>query len=411
MMFTGEALAHTNFANTIHDIALLNSLGVRLVLAYGARPQIDAALSARNLKPHISNGLRITDEAALECVKAAAGQLRLEIEAQLSMGLPNSPMHGARIRVVGGNFVTAKPMGILDGVDFCHTGKVRRIDRKAINRQLDDSAIVLLPNIGYSPTGEAFNLSVEDVATSSAIALQAEKLILFGQESGITNNDGELVRSLTLQDILTNANDLNPSQANLLKASQKACAAGVNRIHVVSHQEDGALLEELFTRDGVGSLITQNRVETIRTATVDDVGGILELIQPLESDGVLVRRSRELLENEISQFTIIELDGMIIGCAALYPFDDDNTTTKAAEVACVSVHEDYRQDNRGELLLSAMEQHAKTLNIHALFVLTTQSAHWFQERGFELSSVDKLPDTRQQLYNLQRNSKVFIKII
>jgi len=411
MMFTGEALAHTNFANTIHDIALLNSLGVRLVLAYGARPQIDAALSARNLKPHISNGLRITDEAALECVKAAAGQLRLEIEAQLSMGLPNSPMHGARIRVVGGNFVTAKPMGILDGVDFCHTGKVRRIDRKAINRQLDDSAIVLLPNIGYSPTGEAFNLSVEDVATSSAIALQAEKLILFGQESGITNNDGELVRSLTLQDILTNANDLNPSQANLLKASQKACAAGVNRIHVVSHQEDGALLEELFTRDGVGSLITQNRVETIRTATVDDVGGILELIQPLESDGVLVRRSRELLENEISQFTIIELDGMIIGCAALYPFDDDNTTTKAAEVACVSVHEDYRQDNRGELLLSAMEQHAKTLNIHALFVLTTQSAHWFQERGFELSSVDKLPDTRQQLYNLQRNSKVFIKTI
>jgi amino-acid N-acetyltransferase len=408
LMFGGEAVEDPNFAHIIQDIALLGSLGVRLVLVHGSRPQIEQRLALRQLDSHYHKGVRITDEVALECVVDACGSLRAQLEALLSMGLPNSPMHLSRIRVTSGNFVIARPLGIVDGIDFQHTGEVRRIHGEDVARQLDLRNVVLVSPLGYSPTGEIFNLSMEDVAQQLAVALAADKLIAFGAERGILNEHGELLRDLRLSEASYLYQRLAPDTGgSLLPALIKTSQAGIERCHLISYSEDGALLKELFSRDGCGSLIYQDSYESIRSASIDDVGGILQLIQPLEEQGVLVRRSRELLENEITRFTVIERDGMIIACAALYPFPRE----RSGEIACVATHPDYRGDSRGERLLSHLEQEARSQGLLNLFVLTTRTAHWFLEQGYSSGGPQDLPEMKQQLYNYQRNSRVFCKAL
>jgi len=408
LAFGGEVLAEAQFPGLVHDIALLNSLGVRLVLVHGARPQIEQRLQERGAQLQYVNGLRVTDDEALACVKEASGTMRVEIEALLSIGLANSPMAGARIRVTSGNFVTAQPLGVRDGVDYLHTGEVRRVDAEGIRRQLAEGAIVLLSPLGYSPTGEVFNLSAEDVATAAAIELGADKLLYLVDGAGIPDEQGALIRELTLnqaESVLAHASKLPEGLGKALFSALYACSKGVHRVHLIDRHVDGSLLLELFTRDGIGTLISGETYEDMRQATIDDVGGILELIEPLEADGVLVRRSRELLEMEIDYFTVVERDGTIIGCAALYPFPREGV----GELACMAVHPHYRNQRRGDALLEYLERKARELGIQRLFVLTTRTAHWFMERGFAPATLRDLPLERQALYNYQRRSKVFIK--
>lgn len=409
LMLGGEAVAHPNFTNTVHDIALLNSLGVRLVLAIGARPQIEQQLATARLTAEFHHGLRITTEPVLQVVKQAAGAVRAEVEASLSIGVVNSPMHGASIRVVSGNFVTARPIGVRDGVDFCFTGEVRKIASAAIESELKQNNVVILPCLGYSPSGEIFNLSVEDVATQAAIAIKADKLITFCDRNGAQDEQGKLLKELRPGDCasLINSESLSVSQRQALRACYTAIDNGVPRAHLISYTQDGSLLTELFTRDGSGTLITQGSFEQIRSATIDDVGGILQLIQPLEEQGILLRRSRELLEAEIGNFTVIERDGMIIACLAVYAY----AAEKTAEVACVATHPDYRDAQRASLLLQHVETRARAKNISSLFVLTTQTSHWFLEKGFVAAELSALPKEKQKLYNYQRNSKIFVKKI
>ncbi len=408
VMLPGEGVAHANFGNIVHDLVLLHSLGVRLVLVHGSRPQIEARLANNGLTPRYHRDLRITDSPTLDCVIDAVGQLRIAIEARLSMDMARSPMQGSRMRVTSGNFVTARPIGVVDGVDYHHTGEVRRIDRKGINRQLDERSIVLLSPLGYSPTGEIFNLACEDVATRAAIDLDADKLLLFGAECGLLDEAGKLVRELRPQQVPAHLQRLgNSYQAELLDAAAEACKGGVRRSHIVSYAEDGALLSELFTRTGNGTLVAQEQFESLREATIEDVGGLMELITPLEDQGILVRRSREVLEREIEQFSIVEREGLIIACAALYQIADSDF----GELACLAVNPAYRHGGRGDELLERIEERARAQGLKTLFVLTTRTAHWFRERGFVLSSVDRLPAARASLYNFQRNSQVFEKAL
>ena len=408
--FGGEAVADNRFSNLVHDIALLHGLGIRLVLVHGARPQIEERLKTRNVETQYVNGLRITDDAALTCVKEAAGATRVEIEALLSMGLANSPMAGVRIRAASGNFVTAKPLGVKEGVDYCHTGVVRRIDAAGIEQRLTSGAIAILPPLGYSPTGEVFNLSAADVAASVAITLGADKLICLVEAKGVTDSSRKLMTSIAPREVdklLASRRKLSEDLVQNLKAAVSACRSGVKRCHLIDRQMDGGLLKELFTRDGAGTLISAEPYEETRTARIDDVGGLLSLIEPLEQEGVLVRRSRELIETEIESFTLMERDGMVVACAAFYPYPQESM----AELACLVVHPEYRGDDRGDRLLSHMENMAKQFGIARLFILTTQSAQWFQERGFILAELKDLPMLKRDLYNYRRNSKVFIKQI
>ncbi len=406
--FGGEAVSDPLFPELVHDIALLHGLGIRLVLVHGARPQIEARLEQRGVEMSYVNGVRITDDAALACVKEAAGAVRVEIEALLSLGLANSPMAGVRIPVLSGNFVTARPLGVIDGVDYRHTGAVRRVDHDSLRRVLGQGAVALMPPLGYSPTGEVFNLSAADVARSTAIALGAEKLIFLLEEAGYKSVAGRLPSQLQpreVDDLLAAGEGMAEEAAQALRAAARACRSGVRRAHLVARRRDGGLLRELLTHDGSGTLISAEPFEDMRPARIDDVAGILELLRPLEERGVLVRRSRERLETEIDRFYLTERDGRITACAALFCFPDEGM----AELACVAVHPEYREHGRGDRLLVHMEKLARDCGIARLFVLTTQTAHWFRERGFEPSSLDSLPMQRQALYNYRRNSQVYMK--
>ncbi|HFG4116919.1 TPA: amino-acid N-acetyltransferase [Escherichia coli] len=410
IMLGGEAIEHENFSSIVNDIGLLHSLGIRLVVVYGARPQIDANLAAHHHEPLYHKNIRVTDAKTLELVKQAAGTLQLDITARLSMSLNNTPLQGAHINVVSGNFIIAQPLGVDDGVDYCHSGRIRRIDEDAIHRQLDSGAIVLLGPVAVSVTGESFNLTSEEIATQLAIKLKAEKMIGFCSSQGVTNDDGDIVSELFPNEAQARVKaqeekgDYNSGTVRFLRGAVKACRSGVRRCHLISYQEDGALLQELFSRDGIGTQIVMESAEQIRRATINDIGGILELIRPLEQQGILVRRSREQLEMEIDKFTIIQRDNTTIACAALYPFPEE----KIGEMACVAVHPDYRSSSRGEVLLERIAAQAKQSGLSKLFVLTTRSIHWFQERGFTPVDIDLLPESKKQLYNYQRKSKVLM---
>ncbi|EKJ5914660.1 amino-acid N-acetyltransferase [Escherichia coli] len=410
IMLGGEAIEHENFSSIVNDIGLLHSLGIRLVVVYGARPQIDANLAAHHHEPLYHKNIRVTDAKTLELVKQAAGTLQLDITARLSMTLNNTPLQGAHINVVSGNFIIAQPLGVDDGVDYCHSGRIRRIDEDAIHRQLDSGAIVLMGPVAVSVTGESFNLTSEEIATQLAIKLKAEKMIGFCSSQGVTNDDGDIVSELFPNEAQARVEaqeekgDYNSGTVRFLRGAVKACRSGVRRCHLISYQEDGALLQELFSRDGIGTQIVMESAEQIRRATINDIGGILELIRPLEQQGILVRRSREQLEMEIDKFTIIQRDNTTIACAALYPFPEE----KIGEMACVAVHPDYRSSSRGEVLLERIAAQAKQSGLSKLFVLTTRSIHWFQERGFTPVDIDLLPESKKQLYNYQRKSKVLM---
>jgi amino-acid N-acetyltransferase len=408
--FGGELVAErARFESFIHDVNVLASFEIRLVLVHGARPQIEAEMKAKGLRSRYAQGLRVTDAEALTVVKHAGGVLRVEIEALLSQGLPDSPMARAQIRVASGNYITARPLGVRNGVDFQFTGAVRKVDAAALAAQLDVVDIVVVPHFGYSSTGEVFNLAWEDVAESVAVALRADKLLMYTDKLP-TNRKGEVVSELTADEaavIAGKKGNLTPAASRALEHLARAVEGGVTRGHLVARRAPGSLLLELFTHAGVGTMVTADAVEKLRPAKVEDVRGMLALIEPLEADGTLVKRSRELLESEIGNFLVVEHDARIVGCAALYPFPDD----KSAEFACLAVANEYRDAGHAERLLKACEERARALKLRKLFALTTQAAHWFLEQGFRADSLEALPEQRKALYNLRRNSKVFLKRI
>ena len=408
VMLGGEALAQNQFRAILNDVALLHSLGIKVVLVYGARPQIDAALANNDIEPIYHEGVRITDEESLKVIKQVAGALQFDITARLSMSLSNTPMQGAQINLVSGNFVIAQPLGVDNGIDFCLSGRVRRIDVQGLKRQLDNHCIVLMGPIAASVTGESFNLTAEEIATQVAIKLKADKMIGFSSQNGILDRNGDVIAELmpndaqNIMDKLSEQGSACVGTMAFLKASIDACRNGVPRCHLVSYLEDGALLQELFSREGIGTQIVTESAERLRSASIADIGGVLNLIRPLEEQGILVRRSREQLEIEIEQFMLIERDGLVIGCAALYPFEEDN----AGEFACLVVHPDYRDADRGSLLLKNIINKARNRGYSRLFALTTRSIHWFLEHGFVIEDVEALPQKKKQLYNYQRRSKI-----
>ncbi len=406
--FGGEVVADDSFLGVVHDLNLLHSLGIRLVVVHGMRPQIEVILQQQDIESRYHRGLRVTDAETMDCVLEAAGQVRSRIEALLSLGMANSPMAGARNRVSTGNYITAKPQGVLDGIDMQLTGEVRRIDTQAIQQRLDDGDIVLISPLGYSPTGEIFNLALEEVAMQVAVKLEAQKLIFLMDNDGVRDGRRKLMPELSTKDaeaLLAKPDKLSPDVVHYLPHAVRACDNGVKRAHLISRHMDGALLLELFTRDGVGTMVAASALANLRNATIDDVGGILAIIGPLEEQGILVRRSRERLEMEIERFVVAEHDNQIIGCAALYAFPGDGV----GELAALCVHPDFQREGYGEALMHEIEARARKLKLGAMFVLTTRTAGWFIERGFEPAAIADLPKQKQSLYNWQRKSQVYRK--
>jgi amino-acid N-acetyltransferase len=405
--FPGELVMAGALPVLAQDLSLLHALGIKVVIVHGSRPQVAEQLALRNVEGRFHNGIRITDTAALECAKEAAGELRLDIEAAFSQGLPNTPMAHAAIRIISGNFVTARPLGVIDGIDHELTGVTRKVAYETIHPILSTGSLVLLSPLGFSPTGEAFNLTMEDVAVSAAIALRADKLIFISETPMMQDASGTEIRELSSHqgEAVLKSSCLPPDSAFYLEHAVKACNSGVSRAHIVPFATDGSALLELFTHDGVGTMISYENLESLREATIEDVGGIIKLIEPLEADGTLVKRGRELIEREIEYFSVIEHDGVIFGCAALYPFPAE----RMAEMACLTVNPEVQAQGDGERILKHMEKRARAAGFNKLFVLTTRTSHWFKKRGFVPATVDDLPKDRQHMYNWQRKSQVLIK--
>ena len=413
----GEAIAAGKLQNLAQDLALIQSMGVKIVLVHGFRPQVNEQLAAKGHTPKYSHGMRITDEIALDCAQEAAGQLRYEIEAAFSQGLPNTPMAGSTVRVISGNFITARPVGIVDGVDFMHSGLVRKVDVLGITRTLEMGAMVLLSPFGFSPTGEAFNLSMEEVATSVAAELQADKLIFLTETQGIRvqpnepaseNNpiDTELPLAMAKQLLASAPSPTQPTDlAFYLQHCVKACEEGVERSHILPFSVDGALLLEIYVHDGIGTMVVDEKLEELREATADDVGGILQLIEPFENDGTLVKRNRTEIERDVDHFTIIDHDGVIFACAALYPYPE----AKTAEMAALTVSPQSQGQGDGEKILKRVEQRARAMGLNSIFVLSTRTMHWFLKRGFVQMDPDWLPEARKRKYNWDRKSQVLVK--
>jgi amino-acid N-acetyltransferase len=410
----GEGIAAGKLSAFVQDLAILHAMGIKLVLVHGFRPQVSEQLKAKGHPERFSHGVRITDAPALDAAQEAAGQLRFEIEAAFSQGLPNTPMANATVRVISGNFLTARPVGIVDGVDFQHSGLVRRVDAVAIRRAIDGGAVVLLSPFGFSPTGEAFNLQMEDVAASTAIALQADKLLFLTELPGVRENRTDPESAIDTELALADAEKLlaelgTPQGPNdiafYLRHCVKACREGVERTHILPFAVDGALLQEVYTHDGIGTMVVDEKLESLREATADDVGGILQLIEPFERDGTLVRRERTEIERDIANYTVIEHDGVIFGCAALYPYPEQRT----AEMAALTVSPLSQGQGDGERMLKRIEQRAKAMGLESIFVLTTRTMHWFQKRSFAQVDPDWLPEARKRKYNWDRRSQVLVK--
>ncbi|MBX3635460.1 MAG: amino-acid N-acetyltransferase [Rubrivivax sp.] len=412
----GEAIAAGKLDNFVQDLAILHAMGVRLVLVHGFRPQVNEQLAAKGHVSRYHKGVRITDDVALDAAQEAAGQLRFQIEAAFSQGLPNTPMANSTVRVVSGNFLTARPLGIVDGIDFMRSGVVRRVDQAAIRRAIDIGALVLLSPFGFSPTGEAFNLTMEDVATATAIALQADKLVFLTEIPGIRESSEDLESAIDTELSLAEAKrllaalpapTLPTEPAFYLQHCVKACEGGVERSHILPYATDGALLLEVFTHDGVGTMVVDEKLESLREAGPDDVGGILQLIEPFERDGTLVRRERSEIERDVANYTVIEHDGIIFGCVALYPYPEART----GEMAALTVSPLSQGQGDGERLLKRIEQRAKQQRLDSIFVLTTRTMHWFIKRGFQQVDPDWLPEARKRKYNWDRRSQVLVKKI
>ncbi len=388
----------------LHDIAVLHSLRVRVVIVFGVKHTLNQRLD--NQRFH--GGQRITDMQTMERVQEIIGARRIQVESILSMGLANTPMQGASIQTVSGNFIIAKPVGIRNGVDFGLTGEVRSIRAEAIKQRLQNDQIVIIPPLGYSGTGEVFNLTTEAVARAVAVAINADKLLFFNNnvEQFTRNNEGGGLTVTPEQTLLM----IGESKADCalpttLQESVAACREGVKRVHIVPKMTDGALLAELFTRDGIGLMVTNEAYDRIEQATIDDISSLLELIRPLEEQGILVRRSRELLEIEIDHFSLLKRDNTVIGCAALYPYPKESM----AELGCLVVNPDYQRNGLADKLLQYIENQAHAKGINKLFCLTTHTSHWFMERGFEAAELTELPEKKQAFYNFSRNSQPYLK--
>lgn len=408
----GALLEEELFASVMEDIALMSVVGIKLILVLGPEAQVNRRLAQENIKSKFVDGIRVTNQRALQIVKEVAGSMRFEVEAQLSRGVINMPSAG-RVSIVSGSFYSAQPVGVIDGEDFGYTGKVRRIDAEALSMRLDQGDIIVIPNVGSSPSGQHFNCMSEEVAAECAGQLGAEKLIFMGNgETLYDKRSDHTIPNLTLKSaarfLRIKQNELPRHFRNAMTCSVQALQKGVRRAHILNRFLNGVLLMEVFHRDGVGLMVSRDLYEGFRKARLTDLNGLEEIIKPLEEQGILKERSRTTLERDIGQFVVIERDGMIIACMSLSQIENEPTW---AELGCLAVHRDYRKLGKGDAMLGFTERMAYDMGVRNLIILSTQSFDWFKERGFSEVSVDDMPKSRQAQYDKTRNSKIFHKLL
>ncbi len=399
----GEVFDSLAFDNVIHDLSLLACLGVKLVIVHGARSQIQRHLESVGIKSKVVEQIRVTTDEELPLVVDSISDLTTRLISVFSTGMPNTPRFGVQLSVLSGNFIMARPMGVRYGVDFQHTGVVRQVQTSRIRAALDTGAIVIVPPLGYSLTGELFNLSMQEVVAQVSLSLGADKLICLTTNEVLSQLQEQTPTLIDRIRLVEAVNRLD-EPSTILQSITPALLASGCRCHLIDFDTDGSLLQELYTPEGQGVMVVDEGYQQLRAATIEDIGGLLDLIRPLEDRGILVKRSRDLLEKYIDNYKVIEYDGLIVACGALIPFSNS-----FVELACIATHPGFSKMGLGKKLVDALVFEAKRQSYKKAFVLTTEGEHWFIEQKFREANLTDLPEERRQAYNYQRNSKVLIR--
>ena len=416
---------NNNLRDLMNDIALTWLLGMQIVLVAGCREQMQARQGLDSNEFLQFGALQVTDAERLRIVKEEAGFVRFELERQLARAL-RMQADTPDGNVVSGNFYSAQPLGVMGGIDYQYTGFVRRLEVEKIRAVHQQRDICLLSTLGVSPSGEVFNVNSEALAAVTAATLQAAKVIYFCDGALRHKKHGTQIQSLRYTDarklIDYHGIQVNPKGFISCDDTKLSCETsdilckiawcaeairrgGVQRAHLLSPQH-GALLQELYTRDGSGTLIAADVYEGIRQATVMDVASIHTLIAPLVAAGTLVDRPKTVLEKDVQMYYVYTRDSSIVACGQLKVFENG-----FAEIGCLVVNQDFRSSGRGDAMLGYLERLCLQQGCTKIFVLSTQTMEWFVERGFDIVPVEELPPSRQATYNRQRASKIYMKTV
>lgn len=403
------------FSSHIHDLALLHETGIRIVLIPGAHGHISRVLDSYGVSWKMENTIRITSDEGMNFIKMAAFDVSNRIMTRLS---------AERLTAVIGNWVRARGRGVLDGVDYGSAGFVDKIQLDSLLAALEDGFIPIIPCIGWTSTGKPYNISSTELAVSTATALKAEKLFFLGAGNTISIDDFSIPESASLSpegrlaalsvddiDVFLDSNrDTTKTpftydkMSDLLLQARNACLAGVTRAHILDADIDGVLPTEIFSDLGSGTMIYVNNYGTFRTMTREDIPAVLSLMNPFVEKSILLPRTSEDLEQKAHEFVVFEIDGGIRACAALHAYPEN-----VGEIAGLAVDESYTHMGIGPRLMDLLIQRAMSAGFSEIFVLTTQSADWFEKFGFELSETNQLPRERREKWDQNRRSRVLLR--
>jgi amino-acid N-acetyltransferase len=397
----GAIVTDENFATLLLDVAVLRSLNIRVVLVHGASAQIRALAEEKNMTPSDFDGSGITDAATLKLALHAANRLTHEILEGLSAN---------DLRAASTNVITAHPVGIIQGVDQLFTGKVERVDTELLQSLLVQGVVPVIPPLGFDGDGKTYRVNSDGVAVAVAEALKAIKLIFITTQDGILVQ-GRLIRQMLVADLESvlalQKNDFAPEQLSKALHAVAACKAGVPRIHIINGRVDEGLLAEVFSNEGIGTLIYANDYQQIRRAMKKDVRAIQLLTKAAVESEELVKRTRAAIEKSLGDYFIFEIDKNPIACVALHVYPEQ----KKGELACLYVNPLHENRGIGRKLIQYIENKAREMGLGELLTLSTQAFTYFQSKGgFAEGSPDDLPPARREKYEQSgRNSKVLVK--
>ncbi|WP_455383308.1 amino-acid N-acetyltransferase [Salinispira pacifica] len=398
---------HQLFPVLVKDLVLLHRTGIQVIVVPGARERIDEILNRYEIGCEVVNNVRISTPAAMPFIKMAAFDTANRVMTLLS---------GSNISAVIGNWVGARSMGVISGVDFKDAGVVDRINLEMVRKALSDGLIPIFPCIGWSSVGKPYNISSDELATMLSIELKADKLFFVtaadsvsGERYSLPDNpsiaeDGHLSR-MTLSEaavfLLLNGDRKGDPLLDVLRFAHRACGGGVQRVHILDGRIEGAALKEIFSNLGSGTMIYSNQYEQIRQMRQEDVTDVLRIMQPLVSRSVLIPRSRQNLEENMADFVVYEVDGTIHGCAGLHTYDGS-----IGEILGVAVDRRYGRYGIGHKLIEFLVSRARANDIHRVYVLTTQTSDWFERLGFRQGELSDIPEQKRAVYDHTRNSRI-----
>lgn len=403
---------HPLFPVLMRDIALLHKAGIRIIIVPGTRNSIDAQLKAWEIESNFEGGVRLTSEEALPLIEQAS----LGVAQRIMSHLTASGLSG-----IQGNWVLARSLGVIDGVDYMRTGRIERIQRDILEQLLNEKFVPIIPPIGWNKLGQAYNISSTELATELCKYMQVGKLFFIGSENGIkldglatgknTNylepTDSGVISALDVDQakelLELNAEKLNFAQKDYLQNAINACEAGANRVHLLSGEFQGSVLQEVFSARGDGTMVYANQYSSIRPANMEDIPDILRIMQDYIAKGYLVPRTQESISEKLKDYVVYSIDNSIHGCGALHEFEDG-----MAEVAAIAVAANYRKSGIGDAIVRHLISMGKMKGYKKLFLLTTQALDWFYPFGFEDGSVEDLPKSKREHYNAKRKSRILI---